>query len=131
MFSAGVQHRMFIFIQDAPKPGAGKHIVFGSDDDEDDDDKAENVEKKQSTSEATTKKTLFQDSQSEDDSTDDEASANENKTIKEKVRERGYITNQQNLNDHGDLVFIFFLLPSGVPEVVRSSAVQRQWGWGG
>ncbi|XP_036957837.1 nucleolar protein 8 [Acanthopagrus latus] len=70
---------------DAPKPGAGKHIVFGSDDDEDDDDKAENVEKKQSTSEATTKKTLFQDSQSEDDSTDDEASANENKTIKEKV----------------------------------------------
>lgn len=78
--------------QDAPKPGAGKHIVFGSDDDDDDDDKVENEEKKQATSEVTTKKTLFQDSQSEDDSTDHETSANEKKTIKEKVRERGYNT---------------------------------------
>ncbi|XP_040890551.1 nucleolar protein 8 isoform X2 [Toxotes jaculatrix] len=59
---------------DAQTPGAGKHIVFGSDEEEEEGDD----EDKQKT---TSKKTLFQDSQSEDESSGDEQSA----TIKEKV----------------------------------------------
>ncbi|XP_070701748.1 nucleolar protein 8 isoform X2 [Pempheris klunzingeri] len=71
---------------DAPKAGAGKHIVFGSDDDEDDGE-AEAEVKQQPTSEATTsKKTLFQDSHSEDEASEDEAAANGDDAMKKKVK---------------------------------------------
>ncbi|XP_068578145.1 nucleolar protein 8 isoform X2 [Cebidichthys violaceus] len=64
---------------DAPKAGAGKHIVFGSDDEDEDE--------QQTTSEvATPKKTLFQDGQSEDEATGDEAAVSEKEATKGKVR---------------------------------------------
>ncbi|XP_075952079.1 nucleolar protein 8 isoform X2 [Anarhichas minor] len=59
---------------DAPKAGAGKHIVFGSDDDDDEDEQ-------QTTSEVRPKKTLSQDGQSED-----EAAVSEKERTKGKVR---------------------------------------------
>ncbi|XP_031708998.1 nucleolar protein 8 isoform X2 [Anarrhichthys ocellatus] len=64
---------------DAPKAGAGKHIVFGSDEDDDEDD---DEDEQQTTSEVTTpKKTLSQDGQSEDD-----AAVSEKERTKGKVR---------------------------------------------
>nr|XP_019952192.1 PREDICTED: nucleolar protein 8 isoform X2 [Paralichthys olivaceus] len=74
---------------DTPKPGAGKHIVFGSDDEEEDGD--EDEQQKPSDVTMSKKKTLFEDSQSEseDETTGDEATANEKNTTKEKVRLKG------------------------------------------
>ncbi|XP_071350360.1 nucleolar protein 8 [Trachinotus anak] len=69
---------------DAPTPGAGKHIVFGSDDEEEEEEDDDEDEQQTASEVTTSKKTLFQDSQSEDESTGDEASANENSTRKEK-----------------------------------------------